>query len=98
MLSKTEREFLACRAVFSKRHARQYRYTIKKRVYKSLDDLRFIIENNEFVGLDLKELETELEQIVVLIGSTYILHSGKASSHTQTSTNPFSAINSGWGT
>lgn len=98
MLSKTEREFLACRAVFSKRHARQYRYTIKKRVYKSLDDLRFIIKNNEFVGLDLKELETELEQIIALVGSTSISHTGKMSSHIQTAANPFSAINSDWGT
>ncbi len=98
MLSKTEREFLECRGVFSKRHARQYRYTIKKRVYQSLDDLRFIIKNNELVGLDLTELETELGQIVSLIDSRRICHTGKTSSDMQTSDNPFSAINSDWGT
>lgn len=98
MLSRTERKFLQHTSLFSKRHARQYRYTIRKRVYKSLDDLRFIIKNDEFVGLDLKELETELEQIIALIGSTSILHTGKMSSHMQTSANPFSAINSDWGT
>ncbi|MGB9003092.1 MAG: hypothetical protein WCC52_04735, partial [Nitrosotalea sp.] len=84
--------------VFSKRHARQYRYTIKKRVYQSLDDLQFIIKNNELVGLDLKDLETELELLVALVDSRRIQYTGKTSSDMQTSTNPFSAINSDWGT
>lgn len=97
MLSKTERKFVQDPSLFSKRDARQYRYTIKKRLERDLVDLQLIIKNNVTLGLDMKKLETQLGIISRLISSDSSKNSGKPSAHIQTSFNPLSAMNSDWG-
>ncbi|MGI0006947.1 MAG: hypothetical protein ACREAR_02995 [Nitrosotalea sp.] len=97
MLSKTERKFVQDPSLFSKRDARQYRYMIKKRLERDLIDLQLIIKNNIILGLDMKKLETQLEQISSLIGSNCSKNPEKPSAYTQTSYNPLSAMNSDWG-
>ncbi|MDE2588082.1 MAG: hypothetical protein KGL95_00225 [Patescibacteria group bacterium] len=49
------------------------------------------------MGLDLVNLESELEKVVSLIGSEGTRGDLKSSSHMQTRSNPFSAANSDWG-
>lgn len=97
MLSKTEREFLQDSSSFSKRHARQHRYTIRKRVFSCLADFHLIIQNNGMVGLDLDNLESKLEELISLIGSKGTRGDLKSSLYMQTISNPFSAANSDWG-
>ncbi|MGI0062915.1 MAG: hypothetical protein ACREBA_10740, partial [Nitrosotalea sp.] len=75
----------------------QYRYMIKKRLERDLTDLQLIIKNNATLCLDMKKLETQLEQISSLIISDSSKNPGKPSSNTQTDSNPLSAMNSDWG-
>ncbi|GEM_PF-6525475 len=96
MLSKTQRRFLQDSSSFSKRHSRQYRYTIRKKVFRSLDDLNLVITNNGMVGLDVQELKARLESLVALFDSVVVAET-KKSSHAETKANPFLASNSGWG-
>ncbi len=97
MLTRTERRFLQDPTLFSKRHARQHRYTIRKKVSRSLADFHLIIQNSAIVSLDLGNLESELEKMVSLVNSEGTRGNLKASSHMQTGSNPFSSANSDWG-
>ncbi|MDE1863324.1 MAG: hypothetical protein KGI33_10490 [Thaumarchaeota archaeon] len=96
MLSRTQRRFLTEPDSFSRRNSRQHRYTIRKMVARSLDDIELVIRNHNIVGLDIKSLKTRLESLVMLLGSGDISEDKKTSPDMQTGANPYVKANSAW--